>query len=79
MRKNRTIKRGKNFAAFGWGKRGPYLTVTRRVRHRTYAKASFGSMGPQVGMKYSGRKGSVQGLINPATGKPSFTLKRKRR
>ena len=79
MKKNWAFPRGKNFFAFGWGKRGPYAVATRRIGHRTYAKASVGTLGPRVGGKYSGRRVSAEGRINLSTGKPSFSFKRKRR
>ena len=78
MRRNFARARGKNFYAGGWGKYGPYVTVTRRVSGRTYAKASIGVLGPRVGVKHSGTGSSVQAMVNLSTGRPSFSYKRKR-
>ena len=79
MRKSFAIKRGKNFLAGGWGRHGPYITGTRRVGRRTFAKASIGSLGPRAGIKYSGKRASVQAMVNLSTGKPSLSFRRKRR
>ena len=77
MRRSRAYKKGKNFVAAGWGRYGPYAVATRRIRGCVYAKASIGTKGPHVGVKYSGRRISVQGMINLITRKPSFSMKRK--
>ena len=79
MKRSKSIKRGKNFLAFGLGKYGPYMTYTRRIAGRTYAKASIGTKGALVGIKYSGKSISTQGMHNLSTGSNSFSLKRKSR
>jgi hypothetical protein len=79
MKKNWSIKRGKNFFAAGWGKYGPYAVATRRVRKGVYAKASIGLKGVLAVLKHSNKYLSVQGMINLLNWKPSVSGKRKRR
>ncbi|MHA1245774.1 MAG: hypothetical protein ACTSPE_00325 [Candidatus Thorarchaeota archaeon] len=72
-------RKGKYFVAGGWGKFGPYLTVTKRIGRRTYAKASIGALGPLVGVKHTRPRVSAQAMMNLSTGKPSFSFKARRR
>ena len=77
MKKSKVFTRGKNFLAVGWGKCGPYATYTRRLSGRTYAKTSVGVKGILAGLKYSGKRMSVQAMHNLSTGSNSLSLKRK--
>ncbi len=79
MKKNWSVKRGKNFLAFGWGKYGPYAVGTRWIRKGFYAKTSVGLKGALAGLKHTNRHFSVQGMVNLLTGKPSVSAKRNRR
>ena len=47
-RKSIAIKRGRYFAAGGWGKHGPYVVATYR-RGRAVVKASAGTKGRTIG------------------------------
>jgi len=51
MRKSIAFKRGRYFAAAGWGRCGPYAVGTVRYR-RAVAKASVGTKGSTVGVRY---------------------------
>jgi len=79
MKKNWAIKRGKNFLAIGWGKYGPYAVGTRHIKGKLYAKTSIGIKGILAGLKHSGSRFSIQGMINVITGSPSVSVKRRRR
>jgi hypothetical protein len=79
MKRNWSIKRGRNFLAFGWGKYGPYVVGTRRIRRGFYAKTSVGLRGVLAGLKHANRYFSAQGMVNLLTGKPSFSAKRNKR
>jgi len=64
MKRNVAIRRAKSFVAGGLGRHGPYVTYVKHIRGPWYGKASYGTMGPRAGVKYSGRTFSAEGRLN---------------
>ena len=71
MKKSFRVRKGRTFASAGLGKHGPYALVSQRVGKKTYAKASIGTLGAKIGIKYSGIEKSIEGSYN-LTKKPQL-------
>ena len=78
-RKSVAYKRGRLFAAAGWGKYGPYAVGTYR-RGRAVAKATVGTRGGTVGARYRVyRQVKVGGEYNITRRRKAFEIRAKKK
>jgi hypothetical protein len=71
---NQFKPKGKSFHVYGMEKDGPYYTFGRQHRNLT-AKASIGSRGAEVALKYRGKSRTTELKLNPSKMMPSLKSK----
>jgi hypothetical protein len=75
IKKTFSMAQGRTFTSGGWGRYGPYVSVSRRVGKRTWVKASTGTRGSMVDIKHRfGKRVSASVGYNIITQKPSVKV-----